>query len=101
MRLNMTDTDAKDFDEFVARNWGEESVYRMEKERIEKERIEKERKELEKLEQEFNNKFENDSNHKDDPKFTKLHFAATIDDVKIGELLISRGEDINAKDSNN
>ena len=39
MRLNMTDTDAKDFDEFVARNWGEESVYRMEKERIEKSRI--------------------------------------------------------------
>ena len=33
MRLNMTDTDAENFDDFVARNWGEESVYRMEEEK--------------------------------------------------------------------
>ena len=36
MRLNMTDTDAEEFDEFVARHWGEESVYRMEDERKQK-----------------------------------------------------------------
>ena len=52
--------------------------------------------------EEFNAKFENDSEqfccHKDDPKFTKLHFAAKIDDKRMGELLISKGADINAKD---
>ena len=32
----MTDADAVEFDEFVARHWGEESVYRMEDERKEK-----------------------------------------------------------------
>ena len=32
----MTDTDAEAFDNFVARHWGEESVYRMEDERREK-----------------------------------------------------------------
>ena len=36
MRLNMTDTDAEQFDRFVARHWGEESVYDMAKERMEK-----------------------------------------------------------------
>ena len=39
MRLNMTDADAKEFDEFVARNWGESSVYRMEDERKGKSKI--------------------------------------------------------------
>ena len=39
MRLNMTDADAEDFDDFVARNWGEESVYRMEDDRKEKSKI--------------------------------------------------------------
>ena len=39
MRLNMTDTDAEEFDEFVARNWGEESVYKMEDERKEKSKV--------------------------------------------------------------
>ena len=39
MRLNMTDGDAKEFDEFVARNWGEESVYKMEEERKEKSKL--------------------------------------------------------------
>ena len=39
MRLNMTDTDAKEFDEFVARHWGEESVYKMAEERKEKSKI--------------------------------------------------------------
>ena len=29
MRLNMTDGDAEEFDEFVERNWGKESVYRL------------------------------------------------------------------------
>jgi hypothetical protein len=28
MRLNMTDSDAEEFDSFVERNWGKESVYR-------------------------------------------------------------------------
>ena len=39
MRLNMTDSDAEEFDKFVARHWGEESVYRMEDERKEKTRL--------------------------------------------------------------
>ena len=39
MRLNMTDGDAQEFDEFCARHWGEESVYRMEDERKEKSKI--------------------------------------------------------------
>jgi predicted transposase YbfD/YdcC len=39
MRLNMTDADAEEFDEFVARHWGEESVYRMEEERKAKTKI--------------------------------------------------------------
>ena len=39
MRLNMTDTDAEQFDDFVARHWGEESVYRMEEERKEKSKL--------------------------------------------------------------
>ena len=39
MRLNMTDSDAEEFDEFVARHWGEESVYKMEEERKEKSKI--------------------------------------------------------------
>ena len=39
MRLNMTDTDAEEFDKFVARHWGEESVYRMEEERKEKSKL--------------------------------------------------------------
>ena len=39
MRLNMTDTDAEQFDDFVARHWGEESVYRMEDERKEKSKL--------------------------------------------------------------
>jgi len=43
----------------------------------------------------FNTKYENDSNH---TQFTKLHFAAKIDDVKMGEYLISTGANINAKD---
>lgn len=32
MRQNMTDTDAEKFDEFIAVNWGEDSVYRTKKE---------------------------------------------------------------------
>ena len=39
MRLNMTDADAEDFDRFVARHWGEESVYKMAEERKEKSKI--------------------------------------------------------------
>lgn len=39
MRLNMTDTDAEQFDDFVARHWGKESVYRMEDERKEKSKL--------------------------------------------------------------
>ena len=35
----MTDSDAKDFDNFVERHWGKESVYRMEDERKEKSKI--------------------------------------------------------------
>ena len=38
-RLNMTDADAEDFDRFVAKHWGEESVYRMADERKEKSKI--------------------------------------------------------------
>ena len=43
----------------------------------------------------FNAKYENCSC---DPHFTKLHFAAKINSKEIGELLISKGADINAKD---
>ena len=39
MRLNMTDADAEEFDDFVARHWGKESVYRMEEERKQKSKI--------------------------------------------------------------
>ena len=39
MRLNMTDTDAEDFDKFVAKHWGKESVYKMADERKEKSKI--------------------------------------------------------------
>ena len=39
MRLNMTDSDAEDFDRFVAKHWGEESVYKMAEERKEKSKI--------------------------------------------------------------
>ena len=39
MRLNMTDADAEEFDDFVARHWGKESVYRMEDERKAKSKI--------------------------------------------------------------
>ena len=39
MRLNMTDADAKNFDAFVAKHWGEESVYKMEEEKKEKSKI--------------------------------------------------------------
>jgi len=46
----------------------------------------------------FNTKYENDSDHRNDQQFTKLHFAAKIDDVKMGEYLISTGANINAKD---
>ena len=35
----MTDTDAEDFDRFVAKHWGEESVYKMAEERKEKSKI--------------------------------------------------------------
>ena len=35
----MTDADAEDFDRFVARHWGEESVYKMADERKEKSKI--------------------------------------------------------------
>jgi len=50
---------------------------------------------------EFNTQYENDTEKKycfkDDPKFTKLHFAAKTDDIQMGEFLISQGADINAK----
>ena len=48
----------------------------------------------------FDAKYENDSNHKSDSKFTKLHFAAKINSKEIGELLISKGAKINAVDIN-
>ena len=35
----MTDTDAQEFDEFVASHWGKESVYKIENERKEKSKI--------------------------------------------------------------
>ena len=35
----MTDSDAEDFDRFVAKHWGEESVYKMAEERKEKAKI--------------------------------------------------------------
>ena len=46
----------------------------------------------------FDAKYENDSNHKSDSKFTRLHFAAMINSKEIGELLISKGADINTED---
>ena len=36
MRLNMSDTDAEEFDKFVEKHWGKESVYRMEEDKAEK-----------------------------------------------------------------
>ena len=44
----------------------------------------------------FNDNYANDSDHKSDSKFTKLHFAAKKNSKEIGELLISKGADINA-----
>ena len=46
----------------------------------------------------FNAKYENDSNYKSDSQFTKLHFAALKNLKEIGEVLISKGADIHAKD---
>ena len=39
MRLNMTETDAEEFDKFVEKHWGKESVYRMSDERKQKSKI--------------------------------------------------------------
>ena len=50
----------------------------------------------------FNTQYENDSEkpycYKEDPTFTKLHFAAKINDEKMAEILISEGVDINETD---
>ena len=45
----------------------------------------------------FNAKYENDSNHKNDSTFTKLHFAAMTNSKEMLEILLSKGEVINAK----
>jgi len=48
----------------------------------------------------FEARYENDSEfpcHKKDSLFTKLHFVAKIDDLKMGLYLISNGADINSK----
>ena len=45
----------------------------------------------------FNAKYENDSNYKSDSQFTKLHFAALKNLKEIGEVLISKGAYINGK----
>ena len=49
--------------------------------------------------EEFNLKYENDTDHQKDSKFKKLHFAAKINSKEIGEILISKGADVNAKDA--
>ena len=54
MRLNMTDADAEDFDNFVARHWGKESVYKMAEER--KEKIKKQK--TNEVQDKINNKLE-------------------------------------------
>ena len=41
MRLNMTEEDAEEFDQFVAKHWGEASVYKMAEDRIQKSKIAK------------------------------------------------------------
>ena len=46
----------------------------------------------------FDAKYENDSDHKSDSEFTKLHFAAKNNSKEIGEVLISKGADMNAID---
>ena len=46
----------------------------------------------------FNARYEKEFNHKNDSEFTKLHFAAEKNSKEIGEFLISKGADINAKD---
>ena len=47
---------------------------------------------------EFDAKFQNKFDSKRDSKFTKLHFAAMINSKEIGEILISKGANINAID---
>ena len=46
----------------------------------------------------FDAKYENDFNHKIDPQFKKIHFAAKINDLKMAEILFSEGSEINAID---
>ena len=48
----------------------------------------------------FNAKYENDSDHKSDSKFTKLHFAAKINSKEMVEIFISKKISISEKDSN-
>ena len=53
------------------------------------------------LKEMFNIKFISDGRCISDPKFTKLHFAAVINSLPIGKLLIDNGADIDAKTIDN
>ena len=53
---------------------------------------------IEEIMNDFDRKFINDSNHQSDENFTKLHFASKINDFKMALWLISKGENIKAKD---
>ena len=47
----------------------------------------------------FEKNYKNGLDYRNDQnKFTKLHFASKTDNLKMGQFLISKGEDINAKD---
>ena len=48
---------------------------------------------------EFTNDYKEDINYKNDPEtFSSLHYAAKSNSKENGEILISKGEDVNAKD---
>ena len=48
----------------------------------------------------FETRYQKLLSHKEDSNMSRLHFAAIINDPKMGEILISNGEDINGEDIN-
>ena len=69
-------------------------------EKLEREKLEREKKEKEEiLMKSFEEEYQKDSNYQNDREgFSRLHFAATKNYKEAGEILVTRGADVNAKD---